>query len=71
MINALIDFVQEQKSQKIMKSFMNMVPRKCMVMRDGKIQSAEASSLVPGDVVQVRMGDKMPADILVFASTDL
>lgn len=41
-----------------------------MCLRDGKLAQMEASSLVPGDVVLVRMGDKNPADILVFSASD-
>ena len=41
-----------------------------MCLRDGKLAQIEASHLVPGDVVFVRMGDKNPADILVFSSSD-
>jgi sodium/potassium-transporting ATPase subunit alpha len=47
-----------------------MIPAKCMCIRDGKLMQREASSLVPGDVVLVRMGDKTPADIMVFSSSD-
>jgi sodium/potassium-transporting ATPase subunit alpha len=41
-----------------------------MCLRDGKLSQKEAASLVPGDVVYVRMGDKTPADILVFSASD-
>lgn len=47
-----------------------MIPAKCMCFRDGKLAQLEASTLVPGDVVHVRMGDKNPADLLIFAATD-
>jgi sodium/potassium-transporting ATPase subunit alpha len=70
MLNALIEFVQMIKSEAILKSFLDLVPRKCMVIREGKLQTIEASHLVPGDVVNVRLGDKLPADIRVFSSTD-
>ena len=53
-----------------MESFLSMIPAKCMCLRDGKLAQREASSLVPGDVVFVRMGDKTPADILVFSAWD-
>jgi sodium/potassium-transporting ATPase subunit alpha len=69
-INAFIEFYQLQKSQKILESFLNMIPAKCMAVRDGKLSQLEASVLVPGDIVYVRMGDKTPADILVFAASD-
>ncbi|KAI3658585.1 hypothetical protein MP638_006256 [Amoeboaphelidium occidentale] len=70
LINALIEFVQEIKSHSILKSFMDMVPRNCMVVRESKLVSIPAADLVPGDVVFCRMGDKMPADIRVFWSSE-
>lgn len=69
-INAFIEFYQLQKSQKILESFLNMIPPKCVALRDGKLAQMDASTLVPGDVVFIRMGDKTPADILVFAASD-
>ncbi|KAK3385719.1 E1-E2 ATPase-domain-containing protein [Podospora didyma] len=47
-----------------------MIPAKCMCLRDGKLAQMEAASLVPGDVVFIRMGDKTPADVLVFSASD-
>jgi sodium/potassium-transporting ATPase subunit alpha len=47
-----------------------MIPAKCMCLRDRSLTHLEASSLVPGDVVFVRMGDKTAADLLVFSASD-
>ncbi|KAH8897781.1 P-type cation exchange, alpha subunit of ATPase [Thozetella sp. PMI_491] len=69
-LNAFIEFYQQQKSQALLESFLNMIPAKCMCLRDGKLSQMDASQLVPGDVVFVRMGDKTPADILVFSASD-
>jgi sodium/potassium-transporting ATPase subunit alpha len=69
-INAFIEFYQVQKSQKLLESFLNMIPANCMCLRDGKLARMAAANLVPGDVVLVRMGDKTPADLLVFWSSD-
>ncbi|KAK0713196.1 hypothetical protein B0T26DRAFT_753337 [Lasiosphaeria miniovina] len=69
-LNAFIDFYQQQKSQALLESFLNMIPAKCLCIRNGQIAQMEAASLIPGDVVFVRMGDKTPADILVFSATD-
>ncbi|KAI8052603.1 uncharacterized protein B0P05DRAFT_479916 [Gilbertella persicaria] len=71
LINAFIEFYQEQKSQALLDSFLNMVPAKCMVIRDGRVEQIDASNLVVGDVVLVRMGDKVPADIFIFSASDL
>lgn len=69
-LNAFIEFYQEQKSQKILESFLDLVPKKCFAIREHQLLNILAKELVPGDVVYVRMGDKTPADILVFSSSD-
>jgi sodium/potassium-transporting ATPase subunit alpha len=71
LLNAFIEFYQEQKSQAMLESFLNMIPSKCMVVRDEKIQQIDASQLVVGDIVFVRMGDKVPADLYIYAATEL
>lgn len=71
LLNAFIEFYQEQKSQALLNSFLDMVPAKCMVVRDAKVQQIDAAELVIGDVVLIRMGDKVPADLLVFSASDL
>lgn len=69
-INAFIEFYQQQKSQKLLESFLNMIPAKCMCLREGKLAFMEASNLVPGDLVLIRMGDKTPADVMLFSASD-
>ena len=69
-LNAFIEFYQKQKSQAILESFLNMIPAKSICIRDGKLSQIEASTLVPGDIVFCRMGDKTPADILIFSAWD-
>ncbi|KAI8980239.1 hypothetical protein BDB01DRAFT_907035 [Pilobolus umbonatus] len=70
-LNAFIEFYQEQKSLALLDSFLNMIPAKCMVIRDSKTQQIDASNLVTGDIVFVRMGDKIPADLCLFSASDL
>ncbi|KAF8925669.1 hypothetical protein EDD21DRAFT_390024 [Dissophora ornata] len=70
-INALIEFYQAQKSAKVLQSFLNLMPQKCYVVRDHKVIQITAADLVLGDVVFARMGDKIPADIMIFACTDM
>src|SRR3569833_4451657 len=69
-LNAFIEFYQQQKSQALLESFLNMIPAKCMCIRDGKLILMDAAALVVGDVVFFRMGDKTPADIMVFSLID-
>ncbi|KAF9097246.1 hypothetical protein BGX27_000988 [Mortierella sp. AM989] len=70
-INASIEFYQAQKSAAVLKSFLDLMPQKCYVIRDQKVVQINASDLVLGDIVFVRMGDKIPADIMIFACTDM
>lgn len=70
-INAIIEFVQEAKSASIMKSFLGMIPQNTWVIRDSTLKQIPAIDLVKGDVVWVRLGDKTPADLRIFKSSDL
>ncbi|KAI0285240.1 aminophospholipid-transporting P-type ATPase [Russula brevipes] len=70
-VNAFIEFYQLQKSEAILASFLAMIPPSCRVLREGTLQNIPAADLVKGDVVLMRTGDKTPADLLIFAATDL
>ncbi|KAJ4475627.1 aminophospholipid-transporting P-type ATPase [Lentinula aciculospora] len=70
-LNAFIDWYQVQKSEAILASFLAMIPPSCRVLRDATIQTIPAADLVTGDVVLLRVGDKTPADMIVFSATDL
>ncbi|KAF9105907.1 hypothetical protein BGX27_009400 [Mortierella sp. AM989] len=70
-INAIIEFYQAQKSAAILQSFLNLMPQKCHVIRDQKVIQVMASELVLGDVIYARMGDKVPADIMIIGCTDM
>ncbi|KAJ2955278.1 hypothetical protein NQZ79_g8695 [Umbelopsis isabellina] len=70
-LNAFIEFYQQQKSQALLESFLNLIPTKCMVIRDGKLQQFNAAELVVGDVVFIRMGDKTPADLYIYNASEL
>ncbi|KAI0713643.1 aminophospholipid-transporting P-type ATPase [Earliella scabrosa] len=70
-LNALIEFYQLQKSEAILTSFLAMIPPSCRVVRDGTLITVPAADLVKGDIVLVRSGDKTPADLILFAASDL
>ncbi|KAF9557188.1 aminophospholipid-transporting P-type ATPase [Agrocybe pediades] len=70
-LNASIDFYQIQKSEAILASFLAMIPPSCRVVRDATITTIPAAELVKGDIVLLRSGDKTPADLVLFSSTDL
>ncbi|PVU94785.1 hypothetical protein BB561_002247 [Smittium simulii] len=70
-INALIEFIQIRSSSNLLKSFMNMVPSKCNVIRESIQSEISASDLVVGDLVFVKLGDKIPADMYIIKSSEL
>lgn len=57
---------QESKSSKIMESFKNMVPQFATVIREGEKLTLRAEDLTLGDVVEVKFGDRVPADLRVI-----
>jgi sodium/potassium-transporting ATPase subunit alpha len=62
LLNAVFGYAQQHASDRIMESFRNMLPPMISVMRDGKVSRLEAKLLVPGDVILLEEGDRIPAD---------
>ncbi len=61
-LNGTFTFVQEYQAEKTMESFRQLLPPHAKVLRDGKVKDILASELVPGDVILLEEGDKVPAD---------
>ena len=66
LINAVIGFVQEGKAENALRAIRQMLSLSAMVMREGRQQSIPAQALVPGDIVLIQSGDKVPADLRLF-----
>jgi len=64
-ITGIFSYYQESKSSKIMESFKNMVPQYALCLREGEKINIKADSLTIGDVVEIKFGDRIPADIRV------
>ncbi len=62
LLNALFTYVQEHESDRIMESFRNMLPPMIAVLREEQVSRIEARLLVPGDVILLEEGDRVPAD---------
>jgi len=62
LLNAIFTFIQDYQSEKIMDSFNKMIPNIVEVLRDGRKTHIHASELVPGDIIFLAEGDKIPAD---------
>ncbi|WP_299312258.1 HAD-IC family P-type ATPase, partial [uncultured Halomonas sp.] len=63
LIIALIGFIQEGKAEQALESIRQMLSPQANVLRDGKRQTIPAEELVPGDIVLVESGDRVPADL--------
>lgn len=65
-VTGCFSYYQEAKSSKIMESFKDMVPQYALVLRDGEKRTMRAEELVVGDIVEVKFGDRVPADVRVL-----
>lgn len=71
--SGLISYLQEEKSSAIMKAFKNFIPQQVKVYREGKQdpESMDATLLVPGDLIFIKDGDKIPADIRMVYTKEM
>jgi sodium/potassium-transporting ATPase subunit alpha len=70
-ITGVFQYYQESKSDAIMESFKNMVPQQALAIRDGEKKAVVARELVLGDVVEVKGGDRIPADIRIVQASNM
>merc|ERR1719282_1645203 len=68
LVTGIFSYYQESKSSKIMESFANMVPQYALAVREGDKVNIKAEELTVGDVIDVKFGDRVPADIRVVES---
>ncbi len=61
-VNALLGFYQEYKAEKVLESLKKMAPHSAKVKRDGIIKEIDVKDVVPGDIIQLDEGNKIPAD---------
>jgi Ca2+-transporting ATPase len=62
-LNALLGFFQEQKAEKALSSLRKLSSPMAKAIRDGSLRGIMAKELVPGDLVQLEAGDRVPADV--------
>ena len=70
-LNALVGFVQEGKAEKALEAMRRMIAPRAAVLRDGARHSIPAASLVPGDIVLLEAGDRVPADLRLLRARGL
>ncbi|QCB93561.1 cation-translocating P-type ATPase [Cellulomonas shaoxiangyii] len=69
--NAVVGLVQEGQAERALDGIRTMLSLEATALRDGEWSAVEADELVPGDVVRVRSGDKVPADARLLEATGL
>ena len=69
--NAVIGFIQEHKAGKAIQALAQIVKSENVVIRNGEKTRLLSSEIVPGDMVQLRSGDKIPADMRLYYTKDL
>ncbi|GIY85805.1 hypothetical protein CEXT_48751, partial [Caerostris extrusa] len=67
-VTGCFSYYQEARSSKIMESFKNMVPQYATIIREGQKHTLPAEDVVVGDLVEVKGGDRVPADIRVISA---
>ncbi|MFA6328654.1 MAG: calcium-translocating P-type ATPase, PMCA-type [Candidatus Micrarchaeia archaeon] len=71
LLSVFFGFFQEYKAEKAMEALKRMVTQRCVVVRAGKDVMIDSTMLVPGDVVVLEEGSRVPADIRLIESTNL
>ncbi len=66
LVNAVIGFIQEGKAENALRAIRQMLSPSAMIMRDGRQMKIRAEELVPGDIILLQSGDKVPADLRLF-----
>jgi len=70
-INAALGFVQERKAESDVRALQSLSAPSCRVLRDGAEQVIAGRDLVPGDVVLLESGERVPADLRLFLANAL
>ncbi len=71
LVNAVIGYIQEGRAEQAMAAIRGMLAPQSTVLRDGRRTSLDAAGLVPGDIVLVEAGDRVPADLRLIAARGL
>jgi sodium/potassium-transporting ATPase subunit alpha len=70
-VTGTFSYLQQSKTASLMADFQNFIPKMALCCRDGKWNNIEARLLVPGDLVQVKAGDNIPADLVLIGAKEM
>lgn len=71
LLNGIVSFLQEDKANAALKSLRSMARTTASVLRNGNRKEIDATELVPGDIILVKAGNKIPADTRIITATRL
>ena len=71
LVNAIVGFIQESKAEAALEGLRSMVLTDAKVVRDGRHRTVPSDELVPGDLVLLEAGDKVPADLRLVREAEL
>ncbi len=69
-VNAFVDFYQESKALNAIEVLKKKLALKALVKRDGRWQVIDAAELVPGDIIKLKIGNVIPADVVLLGEGD-
>ena len=70
-LNGILGFVQEWKAERAMEALQRMLSPRCRVVRDGREREIDAEGVVPGDIVVLEIGHRVPADLRLVEALNL
>ncbi len=71
LLNAIMGFIQEEKAEVTLEGLKKYATSNCKTLRDGHISVVDSKELVPGDIIVLEAGDKIPADARIISETNL
>jgi P-type Ca2+ transporter type 2C len=71
LLNAVVGYIQEYKAERNVRALKKMVVAKARVLRDGKEKEINGEDLVPGDIVFLASGSRVPADLRLITAIEL
>ncbi|GAB4098867.1 cation-transporting P-type ATPase [Sinomonas halotolerans] len=68
-VNAVFAHIQQERAQRAAATLRELLPAEVAVRRDGRVRRIHASELVPGDLLVLEAGDRVPADVVLVAAS--
>ena len=71
LLNAVVGFIQEGKAERSLQAIRHLLAPRAQLLRDGRQHDVDAADLVPGDMVLLASGDRVPADVRLLQTRNL